>query len=101
MFIALNDVEHENAYVKIIDELLDDKKLIDVSNRVVSHSVYQDGKIADNKEEFSRRFIICLLRKRYLFDKYIQGLEIRHAKLAVGSSITFVDFIWNTYEANK
>lgn len=30
-----------------------------------------------------------------------QGLEIRHAKLAVGSSITFVDFIWNTYEANK
>ena len=23
-----------------------------------------------------------------------QGLEVRHAKLAVGSSITFVDFIW-------
>ena len=30
-----------------------------------------------------------------------QGLEARHAKLAVGSSITFVDFIWNTYEASK
>ena len=30
-----------------------------------------------------------------------QGLEVRHAKLAVGSSITFVDFIWNTYEASK
>ena len=30
-----------------------------------------------------------------------QGLEVRHAKLAVGSSITFVDFIWNTYEAEK
>lgn len=27
-----------------------------------------------------------------------QGLEVRHAKLAVGCSITFVDFIWNTYE---
>ena len=27
-----------------------------------------------------------------------QGLEVRHAKLAVGSSITFVDFIWSTYE---
>lgn len=30
-----------------------------------------------------------------------KGLEIRHAKLAVGSSITFVDFVWNTYEEQK
>ena len=30
-----------------------------------------------------------------------QGLETRHAKLAVGSSITFVDFIWSTYENQK
>ncbi len=29
------------------------------------------------------------------------GLEVRHAKLAVGSSITFVDFVWSTYEAQK
>ena len=26
------------------------------------------------------------------------GLEIRHAKLAVGCSITFVTFLWDTYE---
>ena len=26
-----------------------------------------------------------------------QGLEERHAKLAVGSSITFVDFVWSTF----
>lgn len=30
-----------------------------------------------------------------------QGLEVRHAKLAVGSSITFVDFIWSTYASSK
>lgn len=30
-----------------------------------------------------------------------QGLEERHAKLAVGSSITFIDFIWSTYENQK
>ena len=30
-----------------------------------------------------------------------QGLEVRHAKLAVGSSLTFVDFVWSTYEASK
>lgn len=29
------------------------------------------------------------------------GLEERHAKLAVGCSITFVDFIWSTYESRK
>lgn len=30
-----------------------------------------------------------------------QGLEIRHAKLAVASSIAFVDFIWSSYESAK
>lgn len=30
-----------------------------------------------------------------------QGLEDRHAKLAVGSSFTFVDFVWSTYESTK
>ena len=29
------------------------------------------------------------------------GLEERHAKLAVGCSITFVDFVWGTYEQSK
>ena len=29
------------------------------------------------------------------------GLEERHAKLAVGCSITFVDFVWSTYESTK
>ena len=30
-----------------------------------------------------------------------KGREERHAKLAVGSSITFVDFVWSTYENQK
>lgn len=29
------------------------------------------------------------------------GLEERHARLAVRCSITFVDFVWNTYESKK
>ncbi len=29
------------------------------------------------------------------------GLEVRHAKLAVGCSITFVTFLWDTYEGRK
>ena len=30
-----------------------------------------------------------------------RGLEARHAQLAIGSSITFVDFVWDTYESQK
>jgi Uncharacterized conserved protein len=75
VFVNLYDVEHEKVDAKIIDELLDDKKLIDAFNRVVSHGVTEEGHIVVNKEEFSRRFIICLLRTRYLFDKYIVKRE--------------------------
>ena len=77
MFAALHKIEHEKEDKKITDELLDDKKLIDAFNRVFSHGVVKERKITkitkitDNKEEFSRKFIICLLRTRYLFDKYI------------------------------
>ncbi|MDE7430958.1 MAG: HNH endonuclease family protein [Lachnospiraceae bacterium] len=75
VFVNLYGVEHENLDAKITDELLDDKKLLDAFNRVVSHGVTVEGHSADNKEEFSRRFIICLLRTRYLFDKYIVKRE--------------------------
>lgn len=75
VFVNLYGVEHENPDAKITDELLDDKKLLDTFNRVVLHGVTAEGHIADNKEEFSRRFIICLLRTRYLFDKYIVKRE--------------------------
>lgn len=75
VFVNLYGVEHENSDAKITDEFLDDKKLLDAFNRVVLHGVTLEGHIADNKEEFSRRFIICLLRTRYLFDKYIVKRE--------------------------
>lgn len=32
---------------------------------------------------------------------YYVGLEERHAKLAVGCCMTFVDFVWSTYESTK
>ena len=30
-----------------------------------------------------------------------KGLEARHAALAVGSSITFVQFVWETYKSKN
>ena len=75
VYIAIKGISHENAGSKIIDELLDDKKLIESFNRVTTYGVNDKGRIADNKENFSREFIICLLRTRFLFDKYIVKRE--------------------------
>lgn len=75
VYIILHGITHEKAQLKIIDELLDDKKLLDVFNRVISYGVSADGRITDNKEEFARSFIVCLLRTRFLFDKYIVKRE--------------------------
>ena len=53
---------------KIVDELIDDKKLIDNFDRVVGY-IDQNGIL--DKNDFAKEFIICLLRTRFLFDKYI------------------------------
>lgn len=71
VYININKITHEKAESKIVDELLDDKKLLDTFNRVVTYGVFENGKISANKEDFVRSFIVCLLRTRFLFDKYI------------------------------
>ena len=57
VYVSLYGVTHEIATSKIVDELLDDKKLLDAFNRVVSCGITDTGRIA--------------VRTRYLFDKYI------------------------------
>ena len=71
VYISINEITHEEAESKIVDELLDDKKLLDAFNRVITQGISDNGKISDDKEEFARTFIVCLLRTRFLFDKYI------------------------------
>ena len=71
VYINLHGVIHENTESKLVDELLDDKKLLETFNRMIFHGASVNGKIANNKEEFARTFIMCLLRTRFLFDKYI------------------------------
>ena len=75
VYINLYGITHEKAEAKIIEKLLDDKKLLDTFNRVITYGVSDCGRIADNKEEFARNFIVCLLRTRFLFDKYIVKRE--------------------------
>ena len=58
---------------EILNNLLDDKKLLSNFKDVIKNGIYR-GKTIDGKS-FSRKFIICLLRSRYLFDKYVLKRE--------------------------
>ena len=78
VLINTKDISHEDGVSPIIAELLDDKKLIDSFDKVIEHGCISGDRInrsEESKADFSREFIICLLRTRYLFDKYIVKRE--------------------------
>lgn len=69
VYLALHpDIKHRDGEL-LIYELLDDKKLTSSFERVLDYGVV-DGEPID-RQRFARKFMICLLRTRYLFDKYI------------------------------
>lgn len=75
VFIAINGITHEDGSSAIVPELMDDKKLIDIYRYVIDHGVMDGKKISEDKALFAKRFVMCLLRTRYLFDKYIVKTE--------------------------
>jgi hypothetical protein len=75
VFIGIKNIVGENGTSDIIPELLDDKKLIDSFNKVIEQGYLSGNKISEHKDIFSRDFIVCLLRTRFLFDKYIVKRE--------------------------
>ncbi len=75
ILIDLKGIHHEDGSTAIVADLLDDKKLVDSFAHVISHGVTSTGKLSDDKAQFSRDFIVCLLRTRFLFDKYIVKRE--------------------------
>ena len=56
---------------KELGSLLDDKRLLNDFNEVISDGRMEGKRIKDNKREFARRFILFLLRSRFLFDQFI------------------------------
>ncbi len=69
VYLALHpDIKHRDGDT-LVFELLDDKKLTSFFERVLNYGV-ENGKPI-NRSRFARKFMICLLRTRYLFDKYI------------------------------
>ena len=75
VYINLQHITHEDMCEEIAGKQLDDKKLLSTFKRVVSFGVVNNKKISENKREFAQDFILCLLRTRYLFDKYIVKRE--------------------------
>lgn len=71
VLIGLHGIRHEDGASPVIAELLDDKKLVDSFTRVIRSGVTDTGRISDNRAQFSKDFIICLLRTRFLFDQFI------------------------------
>lgn len=75
VFIATNEIKHEDASKEIIPKLLDDKKLKETFDNVINYGVIGDKHISDNTREFAENFVMCLLRTRFLFDEYIVKRE--------------------------
>ncbi len=75
VLIYNRNIKHEDGTSEIVAEQLDDKKLIDCFKQVIDHGVVDTKRISDDKSQFTRDFITCLLRTRYLFDKYIVKRE--------------------------
>jgi hypothetical protein len=62
------EIAHRNGET-LVYELLDDKKLTASFERILDNGVVNGKSI--NRAQFAREFMVCLLRTRYLFDKYI------------------------------
>ena len=74
VLVVINSIENSQKK-ELMNDLLDDKKLINNFTDVIKNGIYRGQRIEEDREGFSKRFIVCLLRSRYLFDKYILKRE--------------------------
>lgn len=69
VYLSLHpDIKHKEGKT-LVYELLDDKKITTAFETVLNYGVVNNKPI--DRSKFAREFMICLLRTRYLFDKYI------------------------------
>lgn len=69
VFLSVEGISMDEE--KELGSLLDDKRLLNDFNEVVSYGRMGGKRIKDNKGGFARRFILFLLRSRFLFDQFI------------------------------
>ena len=71
VFVTDKNIQHSTQGETLVYELLDDKKLTDAFYRVITNGMINGKNISDMRESFSLVFAKCLLKCRFLFDKYI------------------------------
>ncbi len=69
-------VEHYDNPDKILLDQLDDKKLLQAFTNVIDNGTIGNDK--QDRSKFSEKFILCLLKCRFLFDKYIIKREYQN-----------------------
>lgn len=69
VFLSVESISMDEE--KVLGRLLDDKRLLNDFNEVIFYGRMGGKRIKDNKGEFARRFIMFLLRSRFLFDQFI------------------------------
>lgn len=69
VFLSVESISMDEETV--LGRLLDDKRLLNDFNEVISYGRMGGKRIKDNKGEFARRFIMFLLRSRFLFDQFM------------------------------
>ena len=80
---------------------LDDKKLKDAFDDVVEYGVYikklgnsvQKTHICEDKGSFSKEFIMCLLKTRFLFDKFIIKREFTNKNVEGNWSLKMLEVV--------
>ena len=73
VFIQVKNVQFDEGFE--LRSLIDDKHLTDEFKKVMAHGSIDGAAIGENLERFSEDFASCLLKCRYLFDKYIVKRE--------------------------
>ncbi len=69
VFLSVESISMDEE--KELGSLLDDKRLLNDFNEVISYGRIGGKRIKYNKRGFARRFILFLLHSRFLFDRFI------------------------------
>ena len=69
VFLSVESISMDEE--KELGSLLDDKRLLNDFNEVISHGRMGGKRIKDSRGGFARRFILFLLHSRFLFDQFI------------------------------
>ena len=69
VFLSVESISMDEE--KVLGSLLDDKRLLNDFNEVISYGRMEGKRIKYNKGGFARGFILFLLHSRFLFDQFI------------------------------